>query len=140
YDITGRFQDLPDNDSTTHEYRRVLIRKAGNKKGAFSRLLGGVEIELVQVLNREPKKIFENRYWGDLGFIHLCFDVIDMDTLKQQATQDGFPFTVDSADSFSMGQAAGRFAYLEDPDHALIELVETHKVPILKKIGWYLDL
>ena len=25
-------------------------------------------------------------------------------------------------------------------DGTLIELVETHKVPILKKIGWYLDL
>jgi hypothetical protein len=30
--------------------------------------------------------------------------------------------------------------YIEDPDGTLIELVETHKVPILKKIGWFLDL
>ena len=39
-----------------------------------------------------------------------------------------------------MGEAAGYFSYIEDPDGALIEFVETHKVPILKKIGWYLDL
>jgi catechol 2,3-dioxygenase-like lactoylglutathione lyase family enzyme len=122
------------------KYRRVLLRKMGKENGAFARLLGGVEIELVQCLERSPRKIFENRYWGDLGFIHLCLDVTNMVKLKEQATAAGFPFTIDSADSFSMGQAAGRFAYLEDPDGTLIELVETHKVPILKKIGWYLDL
>jgi len=39
-----------------------------------------------------------------------------------------------------MGEAAGHFSYIEDPDGALIEFVETHKIPILKKIGWYLDI
>jgi hypothetical protein len=29
---------------------------------------------------------------------------------------------------------------VEDPDGTLIEMVETHKVPILKKLGWFLDL
>ncbi len=138
YDVTGPFSDMPESD--THQYRRVLLRKSGSGIGAFSRLIGGIEIELVQVLDRKPVKIYENRFWGDLGFIHLCFDVLDMNRLKQLATKAGFAFTVDSADSFSMGQAAGRFAYLEDPDQTLIELVETHKVPIVKKIGWYLDL
>jgi hypothetical protein len=37
-----------------------------------------------------------------------------------------------------MDNASGRFCYIEDPDGTLIELVETHKVPILKKVGWYL--
>jgi hypothetical protein len=48
-------------------------------------------------------------------------------------------FTVDSNNTFEMDNASGRFCYLEDPD-ILIELVETHKVPILKKIGWFMDL
>jgi hypothetical protein len=39
-----------------------------------------------------------------------------------------------------MGEAAGHFTYIEDPDGTLIEFVETHKIPILKKIGWYLNL
>jgi hypothetical protein len=39
-----------------------------------------------------------------------------------------------------MGEAAGHFTYIEDPEGALIEFVETHKVPIMKKIGWYLNL
>ena len=63
-----------------------------------------------------------------------------MDTLKLKCEQYGYPFTVDSANSFDMGEAAGRFAYIEDPDGTLIEFVETHKIPILKSLGWYLDL
>jgi hypothetical protein len=39
-----------------------------------------------------------------------------------------------------MGKSAGRFCYVEDPDGTLVELVETHKVPIFKKAGWYLNL
>ena len=79
-------------------------------------------------------------YWGDCGFIHVCFDTLDMDALKKRLSDRGYPFTVDSGGSFGMESAAGRFAYVEDPDGTLIELVETHKLPILKKIGWYLDL
>ena len=33
-----------------------------------------------------------------------------------------------------MGEAAGHFSYIQDPDGTLIEFVETHKVPILKKL------
>ena len=119
---------------------RAILRHSQPRKGAFSKLLGATEIELVQSYEYEPRKIFENRYWGELGFIHLCFDVNGMEALKKKCTEAGFPFTVDSANSFDMGEAAGRFAYIEDPDGALIEFVETHKVPILKKIGWYLNL
>jgi hypothetical protein len=39
-----------------------------------------------------------------------------------------------------MGKAAGHFSYIEDKDGTLIEFVETHRVPILAKLGWYLDL
>jgi hypothetical protein len=39
-----------------------------------------------------------------------------------------------------MGEAAGHFSYVEDPDGTLIEFVETHKIPIIKKLGWYIDL
>ncbi len=39
-----------------------------------------------------------------------------------------------------MGEAAGHFSYIEDPDGTLIEFVETHKVPIIKKLGLYLNM
>jgi hypothetical protein len=78
--------------------------------------------------------------WGEIGYIHLCFDVEKMENLRTFCQSKGYPFTVDSAESFDMGEAAGRFAYTEDPDGTLIEFVEAHKVPILKKIGWYYNL
>ena len=42
-------------------------------------------------------------------------------------------------DSFD-SDAAGQIAYIEDPDGTLIEFVETHKVPIAKKLGLSLNL
>ncbi len=121
-------------------YKRMLFRKNSAAKGAFGKLLGPVELELVQCLDRQPQKIYANRYWGDCGFIHLCFDVINMCGLKAAAQESGYPFTLDSVNSFGMEQAAGRFCYIEDPDGTLIEGVETHKVPIFKKWNIYLNL
>lgn len=140
YDQTGEFADLHGIDGGFGKYRRVLLRHAEKRGGPFSRLLGDSEIELVQVLDRQPKNIFEGRFWGDLGFIHLCFDITGMAAMKAKCAAAGHPFTVDSSGSFDMGEAAGYFSYIEDPDGTLIEFVETHKVPILKKLGWFLDL
>ncbi len=139
YDQTGVFEDLP-TTIAGQKFRRVLLRKNFTAYGAFSKLLGNTQIELLQALERTPKKLFENRYWGDCGYIHLCFDTLDMPALKTKLESQGYPFTVDSESSFGMESAAGRFAYLEDPDGTLIELVETHKLPILKKIGWFMDI
>ncbi|MEO6638272.1 MAG: VOC family protein [Ginsengibacter sp.] len=137
-DNTSIFEDAPHN---THEkFRRVILRKDKSGCGAFSNLLGGVEIELVQCLTKKTKKIYENRYWGDLGFIHLCFDVTNMDGLKTLSEKLGYTFTVDSQDSYAMETAEGRFCYVEDPDGTLIELVETHRIPIVKKLNWHIDL
>tara|TARA_B100000780_G_scaffold274619_1_gene239897 strand:+ start:1874 stop:2896 length:1023 start_codon:yes stop_codon:yes gene_type:complete len=123
-----------------NRYRKVLLAHTDVRKGAFSELFCKTEIELIQSLDRKPNKTYENRYWGDPGFIHLCFDVIGMDFLKTVADKNQTPFTVDSDNSFDMGEAAGRFSYIEDPDGTLIEFVETHKVPIMKKWGLYFNL
>lgn len=120
--------------------RRILLRKPVQTSGAFARLFGNTDIELVQLLNVQHEHLFKNRYWGDCGFIHICFDVLDMDQLKASMENAGYAFTVDSAVSFNMQDAAGRFCYVEDPDGTLIELVQTHKVPVLKKWGWYINL
>ncbi len=133
----GALAALPGGDRPV---RRVLLRPSKPRTGAFAPLLGRSEIELVQTPGYAGRKIFEGRDWGDLGFIHLCFDVRGMDDLKALAADYGSPFTVDSGDSFDMGDAAGRFAYVEDPDGALIEFVETHKLPLVKRFGWGLDL
>jgi catechol 2,3-dioxygenase-like lactoylglutathione lyase family enzyme len=141
YDKTGSFDDFSGLNADSKQFRRVLLRKSQSAEGAFSRLFGNIELELVQALDISDRKtIMEGRSWGDLGFIHLCFDALNMDKLGDKLLANGFPFVVDSANSFDMGDAAGRFTYIEDPDGTLIEFVETHKVPILKKIGWYINL
>jgi catechol 2,3-dioxygenase-like lactoylglutathione lyase family enzyme len=135
--VFGEYAGLPGGNN---RFRRVLLRPAKPRMGAFSPVFGTSEIELVQVLDREPRKIYHERFWGDLGFIHLCFDIRGMNLLREECKKKGCPFTVDVDHSFDMGEAAGSFSYTEDPDGTLIEFVETHKIPILKSIGWYLHL
>src|SRR5690606_19440262 len=103
YDKTGFFEDLGDQSRST--FRRVLLGKKESGEGAFTRLIGNAEVELVQALDTLPRKIMEGRTWGDLGYIHLCFDTLDMDALGSRLSSAGYPFTVDSANSFDMGEA-----------------------------------
>ncbi|MCL2412713.1 MAG: VOC family protein [Bacteroidales bacterium] len=143
YDETSEFADLSGIHGGQKTFRRVLLSHSEPRVGPFSRLLGASYIELLQAQNYEGRKLYTDRQWGDLGYIHLCFDVKNMNQMKINCEKQGYPFTVDSAiagEKFDMGDAAGRFAYLEDPDGALIELVETYKIPILKKLNLYINL
>ncbi|MBT3208153.1 MAG: VOC family protein [Bacteroidetes bacterium] len=140
YDEIGVFPDFANLPGGNKKFRRILLSHSKKRQGAFSELLGATSIELIQAIDYEARKIFENRFWGDLGFIHLCFDVNGIEDIKKECASKGFEFTVDSSNSFDMGEAAGQFSYIEDPDGTLIEFVETHKIPILKKLGWYLNL
>ena len=140
YDETNVFEDLKSLPGGDRKIRRVLLHHPKPLKGPFSAMLGEVYIELQELKEEKGRAIFKDRMWGDQGFIHLCFDVRNMEALKEECKSAGFEFTVDSQESFDMGEAAGRFSYIEDPDGTLIEFVEAHKLPIVKKIGWYLDL
>ncbi len=136
-DVFSDFTVLPGGD---HKVRRVLLKPSQSPKGAFAPLFGSSVIELVQAFDYSPVQIFADRWWGDAGYIHVCFDINGMAALEQRCVKLGHPFVCDSSDSFDMGEAAGHFTYVEDPDGALIEFVETHKVPAMKKLGWYIDL
>lgn len=145
YDVTGIFPDLANLPGGNESVRRVLLRSSVPFSGPFSRMFGQSMIELVSTPGKPGSKTYEGRLWGDPGFIHLCFDITGMDNLKKRCEEKGYPFTVDSrashpGNSFDMGEAAGHFSYIEDPDGTLVEFVETHKLPILKKFGWYMDL
>ncbi len=146
YDTTAVFEDLAELPGGKGNFRRMLLTHSQTPKGSFSKFFGQSEIELVQVLDREPNKIFKNRYWGDLGFIHLCYDMKNMNDLEKECTDKGFPFTVNSnvkhnkKGNFDMGEAAGHFSYIEDPDGTLIEFVETHRLPLIKSLGIQLNL
>ncbi len=142
-DSEGPFEDggfLPGGDKRC---RRVILARTEPFRGAFSELMGDSTIELVQALEHTPRKVYEGRFWGDPGFIQVCFDVSGMDALKAFCAEKGHPFTVDSCpngERFDMGDASGRFTYIEDPDGTLIEFVETRKVPVVKKLGWFIDM
>lgn len=140
FEEESTFEDLKSVPGGEKKIKRCLLIHSKSRVGAFSPLLGESRVELVQVIDRTPEKIFKDRLWGDLGYIHLCFDVLDMSEIKTKTESLGQPFTVDSANSFDMGEAAGHFTYVEAPEGTLIEFVETHKIPIMKKLGWYLNL
>ena len=141
-DTTGPFSTNNPMPEADKQYRRVIL-KAPERKGAFAELFGDSTIELVQALERSPRKIYEGRYWGDPGFIQVCFDVTNMKALGEFCASKGHPFTVDSCpdgERFDMGDASGHFTYIEDPDGTLIEFVEAHKVSIVKKLGLAIDM
>jgi catechol 2,3-dioxygenase-like lactoylglutathione lyase family enzyme len=145
-DVTGVFKDLHGLHSGNQSYRRLLLTHSKPRQGNFSHLFGHSSIELIQALEREPRKLYEERFWGDPGFIQICFDVRNMNALKLKCESMGFHFTVDSSvkhnevNSFDMGEASGHFTYIEDVDGTLIEFVETHKIPLIKKLGINLNL
>lgn len=146
YDKSGTFDDLPNLPGGDGKFRRVLLAHSKSRKGAFSEFFGPTQIELIQSLDREPAEIYKGRIWGDPGFIHLCFDVTGFEELKAKCSEAGHPFTVDSTsqieggNSFDMGEAAGHFGYISDPDGIPIEFVETHKIPIIEKFNIALNL
>lgn len=142
YDITGTFNDFEGLPGGTGSFRRLLLKHSDKKLGAFSPFFGTSVIELVEAQDHQPRDIFDGRIWGDPGFIHICFDINGIDSFREKVKDFGFPFTVDSAsnlETFDMGEAAGSFAYIQAPEGTLIEFVETHKIPLLKKLGWFLD-
>lgn len=140
YDKSGVWDDFKQVGGQDKNYRRVLLQGSPEATGAFGNLLCQTQVELIETDAQPKNKIFENRNWGDLGFIHVCFDVNGMSAVKEKLATDDIELTVDSGEEFDMGKAAGRFSYLEDPDGTLIEMVETYKVPVMEKLGWYLNL
>ncbi len=148
YHENGVFKDFSGLKRGDKKFDRVLLSHSKPREGTFSRLLGDSQIELIKVHGSEVKKIYEDRFWGDPGFIQICFDVRNMGAMKEHCAKNGYPFTVDSNPEiyenggkiFDMGEASGHFTYTEDPDGTLIELVETHKIPIIKKLGIDLNL
>ena len=140
YDKTGTFEDFKNLEGGDSKFRRVLLKHSKSRTGSFSPMFGPTEIELIQNIDHKGENLYDKDIWGDKGFIHLCFDVIGIKKLNKKVIFNGFPITVDSADSFDLGKAEGHFVYISDPDNIPLEFVETHKIPIIKTLGWYINI
>ena len=140
FDNSGEFTDLATLPNGKSKFRRVLLSHKDKRSGGFSPLFGASQIELIQALDSKTSKVFEDRFWGDIGFIHLCFDIRNMKALVKECEIKGFPFKVLSDANFDMGEANGHWGYIEDSDGTLIEFVETNKVPLVKKLNLSINL
>ena len=141
-DKNGKFEDWSNLPGGDNEYRRVLLSQKNPSGGGFTKLAGKSYIELVQDLSeRKPLKIYADRLWGDIGFVHLGFDVRNMSALGKELYKHGHGFTCDTKDVLSMGESTKvHCTYCEDPDGTLIEMIEVYKIPIIEKIGFYLNV
>ena len=142
YDESGDFEDWSALAGGDGKFRRILLTQSNPSGGGFSQLLGKTYIELVQDLSdRNPVKIYAGRQWGDIGFVHLAFDVRNMAALGEKLEELGHGFTCDTKDVLSMGDSTRvHCTYTEDPDGILIELIEVYKIPIIEKLGIYLNV
>ena len=141
-DETGVFADWANLPGGKEKYRRVLLGMSGKSGGGFGRVAGTTFIELVQVVgDRKPVKMYEGRKWGDIGFVHLGFDVKGMAALGEDLAKAGHPFTCDTKDILSMGPSTKvHCTYIEDCDGTLIEMIEVYKIPIVEKWGLFLNV
>lgn len=142
YDKSGEFEDFACLPGGSGKFRRVRIAPSYPSEGPLSDVYGQGSIEFVQALDEDfvPEKMFKGRWWGDPGFIQICFDVKNMNGIRERARSLDCDFVCDSGDDFEMGEAGGHFTYVEDPDGALIEFVETFRIPVIAKLGIYLNL
>lgn len=140
YDQTEVFEDFAGVPGAQGRFRRVLLDRNEPMIGPLSPVYGPAQIELVQALDRVPVKLFEGRWWGDPGFIQICFDIKNMEGIRQRALALGHDFVCDGGVDFQMGDTDGHFTYVEDPDGTLIEFVETFKITLVKKLGLAIKL
>lgn len=143
YDKTDSFEDftsfLPNGKG---KFRRVKLLQTKPVYGGFAVLAGDQCIELVQAVDDyEPKKIWKGRIWGDVGFVHLGLDVRGMKAVGEKLEAAGHPFTCDTKDVLSMGDSTQvHCTYVEDPDGVLLEMIEVFKIPLIEKLGFYLNV
>lgn len=140
YEAEGVFEDFKHFPGGEGKFKRALLKQSNQPGGGFANATGVTWIELVEALDREPKKIYQDRIWGDTGFVHIGFDVKGMDQVEKDLTAIGHPFTCDSSNGLHMGKTRVHCTYVEDPDGTLIELIEVYKIPLIEKWGLFLNV
>lgn len=141
HDSEGVFEDWGGLAGGEEKYRRVILKQSKPGTGGFASVMGETTIELVQALDRKGRFIFEDRIWADTGIAHLGFDIRGMESLGKELDKKGFGFRCDTNNALSMGDHTSvHCTYIDDPDECWIELIEVHKIPILEKLGLFLNV
>ena len=97
-------------------------------RAAFALAGDNVLLELIQYDNPRPKP-FTGRNC-DVGVMHLCFEVDDLDAAHRDLVERGVhvnaePVTLQDGDGVDAGTLAGtKILYLRDPDGIQLELFE----------------
>jgi len=142
FDKTAVFDDWKENlPGGQKTFRRVLLTQSDKPGGGFAKVTADTYIELVEAKDYISRKIYERRLWGDIGFVHLGMDVRGMKAIGEELDKKGFGFTCDTNNTLDMGGTTRvHCTYIEDPDGTLIEMIEVYKIPIIEKLGIFLNL
>ena len=141
YDETGIFPDFQSLKGGEKRFRRVRLTQSNPPGGGFAKVSADTYIELIQALEYTPKKVWKGRIWGDVGFVHIGMDVRGMYALGEDLDAANFGFTCDSTSDLEMGGSTRvHCTYIDDPDGILIEMIEVYKIPILEKLGVFLNV
>lgn len=136
--VFGDFKSLPGGDKT---FRRIRLTQSNPPGGGFAKVTADTYIELIQAMDYTPRKVWKGRIWGDVGFVHVGLDVRGMKALGQELAEKGFGFTCDTQDTLDMGGTTRvHCTYIDDPDGILIEMIEVYKIPIIEKLGIFLNV
>jgi catechol 2,3-dioxygenase-like lactoylglutathione lyase family enzyme len=102
-------------------------------RAAFALAGDNVLLELIQYDNPQPKP-FEGRNC-DVGVMHLCFEVDDIEAAHRDLLERGVhvnadPVVLQDGDGVKAGALAGtKILYLRDPDGIQLELFEVPSQP-----------
>ena len=61
FEEEGHFEDFKDYPGGDGKFKRCLLTQKGPVLGGFSKILGSTYLELVQAIDREPQKIYQDR-------------------------------------------------------------------------------
>lgn len=141
YDKTAVFADFEHLTGGKKEFRRIRLTQSNPPGGGFAKVSADTYIELIEAQSYRPKKIYKGRIWGDIGFVHVGLDVRGMKALGEELESKGFGFTCDTQDTLDMGGTTRvHCTYIDDPDGILIEMIEVYKIPIIEKLGIFLNV
>ena len=86
--------------------------------------VGGDTLELMKVLNPEDNNLQRPLEPGDVGTVHVCFQVDNIEELAQKVKDSGAPVTTDLHDMTLGGGRVIRVFYFRDPDGYALQFLQ----------------